>query len=66
VYVCRIPGTVAYVGSVDYAKGTYIGVVTDNVGDGKNNGTSTVCSCRDHDDNSVLVPYRICERDEIF
>lgn len=35
----RITGQVAYVGPVDYAKGTYIGVITDNPTDGKNNGS---------------------------
>ena len=38
VVVIRISGVVAYVGPVEYAKGIYVGVITDNPTDGKNNG----------------------------
>eukprot|EP00428_Durinskia_dybowskii_P063618 CAMPEP_0170385046 /NCGR_PEP_ID=MMETSP0117_2-20130122/16312_1 /TAXON_ID=400756 /ORGANISM="Durinskia baltica, Strain CSIRO CS-38" /LENGTH=399 /DNA_ID=CAMNT_0010640815 /DNA_START=13 /DNA_END=1212 /DNA_ORIENTATION=- len=35
----RYMGTVAFVGNVHYAKGTFVGVVMDHIEDGKNNGT---------------------------
>lgn len=34
----KIRGTVAYIGDVHYAKGTYVGIITDHAADGKNNG----------------------------
>ena len=36
--LCRYMGTVAFVGNVHYAKGTFVGVVMDHIEDGKNNG----------------------------
>ncbi len=38
LYNGRHMGTVAYVGGVHYAKGTYVGVVVDHAEAGKNNG----------------------------
>lgn len=43
---CRHTGKAAFVGSVHYAKGTYVGVVMDDAETGKNNGEHTVaCQC---------------------
>lgn len=38
MYFDRHTGKAAFVGSVHYAKGTYVGVVMDDAETGKNNG----------------------------